>query len=434
MHGIESPPVTAPAALSSPPVEDRRARVRAVLERRKLRPDVSAAQATASWEQDRFVARARALFFARLMFMTLGGLILAVPEWTAWFGLEGPFAVAGYVTMLMYSVANFLVVDHARAGRVVTYVTLCLDLLFMVFVIVKPQSGGGLQSPLLATQLLYTTLFAILFPKPLAILPPLLILPITTQLDLILLRPVRAVDLLTVLWYSGLNVIIVYVLVYLNERETSAHREVVSLQDDLKNLAVIEERSRLAREIHDGLGASLSALIIQSEYLLQLTNEPQLRHEIGELKGTAEESIEELRRALQMMREDFELDRGLADYLKTFRERTQLEVDFESRGTPVHLPPDTQLALFRILQECLSNAAKHAQASRITVQLAYSVERVDLSVRDDGRGFSTAGTRHGHYGLRNMHERAVKLGGQLILESAPGAGTHLHLSIPVAAG
>ena len=134
-----------------------------------------------------------------------------------------------------------------------------------------------------------------------------------------------------------------------------------------------------------------------------------------------------------MMREDFELDRGLADYLKNFRERTQLEVDFESRGTPVHLPPDTQLALFRILQECLSNAAKHAQATRITVQLAYSLERVDLSVRDDGQGFSTTGTRHGHYGLRNMHERAVKLGGELILDSAPGAGTHLHLSIPVTA-
>jgi hypothetical protein len=76
--------------------------------------------------------------------------------------------------MLLYGVANYLVIDHPRAGRYVTYVTLCFDLLFMVFVVVKPQSGGGLQSPLLATQLLFTTLFVILFPRPLAILPPLL--------------------------------------------------------------------------------------------------------------------------------------------------------------------------------------------------------------------------------------------------------------------
>lgn len=428
---VHSPTVSSsPATLPDLPASDRAERVREVLERRKLKSDVTAAQATASWEQDRFVARARALFVARLMFLSLGLLIFAVPEWSLYFGLHGPVGIATYVTMLIYSVANLLVIDHPRAGRWVTYVTLCLDLVVLVVLVVKPEQGGGLQSPLLATQLLFTTLFAVLFPKPLAILPPLLMLPVTTQLDLLLLRDVRAVDLLTVLWYSGLNIIIVYVLVYMNQRETAAHREVVALQDDLKDLAVVEERSRLSREIHDGLGASLSALIIQSEYLLQFAQDDALRGEILELKGTAEESMEELRRALQMMREDFELARGLSDHLRNFRERTQLDVTFESHGTPYPLPPDTQLAVFRILQECLANAAKHAAAQRIQVRMAYAPGRVDLSVSDDGRGFATENTRHGHYGLRNMHERAVKLGADLILDSAPGKGTRIHLSIP----
>jgi two-component system, NarL family, sensor histidine kinase DegS len=412
------------------PANDLRAKVRAVLQRRKLTDSVSAEQAAASWEQDRFVARARALFYARMMFLTLGLLILAVPTWSGYFGLTGPLAFAGYFAMLLYSVANFLVIDHPKAGRWVTYLTLCLDLITAVVLIVKPQVGGGLQSPLLATQLLFTTLFAILYPKPLAILPPLLALPVTTRLDLLLNRSVTAIELLTLLWYSALNFIIVYVVVYLNEREATAHREVVELQGDLKELAIVEERNRMAREIHDGLGASLSSMIIQSEYILGLAKDGPLRGEIEELKATAEESIEELRRNLRMMREDFELAQGLEDYAKTFRDRTQLDIRFERSGAPRKLSPDAQLALFRILQEGLSNAAKHAQAKVVQVKLDFAESRVHLTVRDDGKGFDPKKTPRGHYGLLNMRERAMKLGGEIIVDSTPGAGAMVSFSLP----
>jgi signal transduction histidine kinase len=412
------------------PANDLRARVRLVLERRKLTDSVSAEQAAVSWEQDRFVARARALFYARMMFLTLGLLILAVPAWSFYFGLDGPLAFVGYFAMLLYSVANFLVIDHPKAGRWVTYLTLCLDLVIMVVMVVKP-AGGGLANPLLATQLLFTTLFAILYPKPLAILPPLLALPVTTRLDLLLDRTITAIDLLTLIWYSALNFIIVYVVVYLNEREAAAHREVVSLQGDLKELAVVEERNRLAREIHDGLGASLSSMIIQSEYILGMASKDEsLRAEISELKATAEESIEELRRNLRMMREDFELSQGLEDYAKTFAERTQMDVRFARSGMQRKLSPDAQLALFRILQECLSNAAKHAQARQVQVRLEYADAHVHLVVKDDGKGFDPKKTPRGHYGLLNMRERAMKLGGELHVDSAPGAGAQISFSLP----
>jgi signal transduction histidine kinase len=414
------------------PDSHRRARVRAVLERRKLTDSVSAEQATASWEQDRFVARARALFYARLMFLTLGLAILAVPRWSFYFGLQGTLAFAGYFTMLLYSVANFMVIDHPKAGRWVTYVTLCLDLAIMVVLLVKPQLGGGTQSPLLATQLVFTTLFAILYPKPLAVLPPLLALLVTIRLDLLLDRNnFTAIEVLTVLWYCALNFIIIYVLVYLNEREAAAHREVVELQGDLKELAVVEERNRIAREIHDGLGASLSSMIIQAEYILGMAKEDSsLRSEITELKATAEESIEELRRNLQMMREDFELTQGLEDYVKTFSQRTQVDIRFERSGLPRKLTPDAQLALFRILQECLSNTVKHAEARTVQVKLDYDLDRVHLFVRDDGKGFDPKSKPRGHYGLLNMRERAMKLGGELIVDSAPGTGTRVSFSLP----
>ena len=412
--------------------QDRRARVQAILDKRQLNPNASPEQTSRSWEQERFIARARALFSARMMFLTLGLLILAHRGWTEYFGLQGPLPFVGYFAMLLYSVANYMVIDHKKAGPYVTYITLCFDLAIMVVLIAKPVTGGGLQSPLLATQLLFTTLFAILFPRPLAILPPLLALPITTRLDQLLNRSPSAVELLTLIWYSALNFIIIYVIVYLNEREITAHREVVNLQGELKDLAVVEERNRLAREIHDGLGASLSSLIIQSEYLMQLAKDEKLLEEIGELKASAEESIEELRRSLRMMREDFDLAIALDDYVNSFRDRTQLEVTFEKHGSTRKLSSDRQLALFRVLQETLSNAAKHASATRIDVKLWFEVDRAQLTVKDNGKGFQVeTEARSGHYGLLNMRERAKKAGGEVVVDSSLGQGTQVSFWVPI---
>ena len=385
------------------------------------------------WSQSRFIARARALFFARLMFLALGLLILSVPHWSTYFGLGGLFAVAGYLTMLMYSVANYWVIEHPQAGPIVTYVTLCLDLLLMVFLILKPYLGGGLQSPLLATFLLYTMLFAILFPKPLAILPPLMALPLTTRLDILLHQSVTAVEVLTVIWYMGLNLIIVYVIVYLNEREEAAHRQVVELQNNLKERAVNEERGRLSRDIHDGLGASLSSLIIQSEYLLKLASDAdddRMAGELRELKASAEEAIEELRRSLTMMRTDFDLFEALEEYIRNLSDRTQLPIHLKSTGTQQKLSYDTQMTLFRVLQESLSNSAKHAKATDVSVRLDVDASQVVLSVEDNGVGFDPSRVAAGHYGLINMRERARKSDGTVAIESLVPKGTRILLTLP----
>jgi signal transduction histidine kinase len=383
----------------------------------------------AEWRQQRFVARARALFYARMMFLTFGLLILGVPAWAHHFGLRGPWPVAGYLGMLLYSVANDRLIQRPKVGRLLTYLTLCLDLAVVIFLLARPQVGG-LSSPFLATQLLFTTLFAILFPKPVALIPPLLVLLITEKLDLLFNRSVAAVELLTVFWYLALNIIIVYVLVYLNEREEAAHREVVRLQSEVQHLAVAEERNRLARDIHDGLGASLSSVILQAEYLLQLPQDSSLRDEISELKASAEESMEELRRSLRMMKDDFQLSSGLEDYLRSFRERAQLEVEFEKVGKEAPPPPEAQLALFRMLQEALSNVAKHAQARKVRVRLAFGARAVELAVSDDGKGFEPSEPRADHYGLDNIRERAMKFGGEVSIESAQGRGTRLLITLP----
>lgn len=391
-------------------------------------PPLREVDPNASWQNDKFVTRARALFYTRLAFLTLGLGVLAVPAWSQTFHIEGPLGFLIYLGMLSYSIANLLVVEHAMVGRIATFVTLCLDLLVMVYL---AAASGGLHSPLLATELVFTTLFVILFPKPLAIVPPLLTLPVVAKIDQLLgNRDVAVLELLILLWYSAMNIIVVYVIVYLNEREDSAHREVVALHKDLRDLAVVEERNRLAREIHDGLGASLSSLIIQSEYLEQLAPDEKLKAEIRELKSAAEESIDELRRSLKMMRQDFDLIQGLADYCKTQGDRLKLEVRFAQDGVESALGSDTQLTLFRILQESLTNAAKHAEAHLVDVKLSFDVEGVLLKIADDGKGFDPSDRPRGHYGLLNMRERATKLDGKFEIESAPGKGCRIALLIP----
>jgi len=404
-------------------VADRWAAARALLDARDRDADPNA-----RWAHEKFVTRARALFYTRLAFLTIGLGVLAVPAWSRAFQTGGPWGYLVYFAMFSYSVANVMVVEHPLVGRIATFVTLCFDLLVLVYL---STASGGLHSPLLATELLFTTLFAMLFPKPLAIVPPLLTLPVVAKIDQLLgNREVALVELLILLWYAAMNFIVVYVVVYLNEREENAHREVVALHQDLRELAVTDERNRLAREIHDGLGASLSSLIIQTEYIEQLCGDPELKKELGELKETAEDSIDELRRSLQMMRADFDLVQSLGEYCKLCGERFKLEVRFACEGGEHPLGPEGQLTLFRILQESVTNAAKHASAHTVDVKLCFEARVVLLSVRDDGKGFDTAHTPKGHYGLLNMRERAGKVDGRIDLESAPGHGTLVALTLP----
>src|SRR4051794_15048466 len=117
---------------------------------------------------------------------------------------------------------------------------------------------------------------------------------------------------------------------------------------------------------------------------MQLTLDASVRGEIAELKGTAEDAIEELRRSLRMMRDDFELSRGLEEYVRTFKDRTPLlKVKFSKVGATSKLSQETQLTLFRVLQECLTNAARHAHAQNVDVELAFGADHVVLSVKDD---------------------------------------------------
>ncbi len=266
-------------------------------------------------------------------------------------------------------------------------------------------------------------------------------------------HPVSRIDVLLLLWYSAIDCILVYMMVYLSERDRRKHRELRRLGAALSEMAVVEERNRMAREIHDGLGGVLSSVVIQSEYLLNMIDGsevrsrlsgtqdarlaviPTIRKELTDLHEAAEESMDELRRSLRMMQEDFELVAALADYCKAAAGRHRLDVRFTRAGRERSVRPEAALAIFRVLQESLTNAAKHCgKGTVVEVTLTFSPGLAEIAVQDRGPGFElpkdpSRPARGGHYGLANMRERANKVSGRLRIESAPGRGTRIELTV-----
>lgn len=382
--------------------------------------------------KERFVTRATAVFYARGAFLLLGLGILLAPSWRKAFVIEGAMPWIVLVGGAGWMFACQAYAAHPVQGRRVMFVSLVLDLTVLLVLVAR---SGGLESPAIPAQLLFTIFFALLFPNPIAILPPLLLLPaaiVVGQLDLFpgAVRPPLSSQILHLAWMAALNGIAVYVMVYLTSREEKQNREILELEQSLGKMALVEERNRLARDIHDGLGASLSGVIIQAEYLMTLTKKDEdLRGEVKELKTGAEEAIDEVRRAVSMWRDDFLLVPQVENMCTTYTSRHKLPIELTVEGKAFECAEEQELTVFRILQECLTNIAKHAQPTKVVVKVTFAPERISLDIIDDGKGFDITKTPKNHYGLINMKERARKANGEVSIDSTPGKGTTVKLSI-----
>ena len=211
------------------------------------------------------------------------------------------------------------------------------------------------------------------------------------------------------------------------------------LYDRSARLGAVEERNRLAREIHDTLAQGLTATGLQLE-----SAEALLDHGAG-----AERAREPLRRALSLTRSNLDearrsvLDlraaplegRSLPEALKTLVDRWEAETGVATRFKAINgsrpLPPRVEVALYRICQEALTNAARHARASRVTVRLASTPDQVRLVVQDDGRGFDPSGVQDDRHGVVGMRERAATIGGFLGVESSSNEGTRVEVEVPL---
>jgi signal transduction histidine kinase len=199
-----------------------------------------------------------------------------------------------------------------------------------------------------------------------------------------------------------------------------------------------QERARIAREIHDDLGGNLTAIKMALAMLAaRLPDDAALRDKANYLDDLVDRTIEAVHRISLDLRPGT-LDLGLVAALewqaREFEKQMGIACVFRSADKEIDLDPDQAAALFRIFQEALTNIAKHAGATRVTVSLRRQRQHLTLSICDNGRGITPADRlKPQSFGLRGMSERARALGGTLSLSQAPGGGTMVVVKIRLAA-
>ncbi len=206
-------------------------------------------------------------------------------------------------------------------------------------------------------------------------------------------------------------------------------------------IGAIEERNRLAREIHDTLAQGLTAIALQLETadaLLDSGKSPERVHQaVMQALYLTRTNLEEARRSVMDLRaaplEDRPLDEALKALVDEWASRRKVVVNFGVVGAGRMLPVRVEVGLYRILQEALTNIGRHAQAHHVNVQLVVMPEQVQLMINDDGRGFDPDQAAPNRFGLIGMNERVKLLSGKLQVSSSPGAGTELEISVPLEA-
>jgi PAS domain S-box-containing protein len=199
-----------------------------------------------------------------------------------------------------------------------------------------------------------------------------------------------------------------------------------------QELAVLEERQRLARNLHDAVNQSLFSAGLIAEVLPRLweRDQDEARRSLEDLRRLTRGAMAEMRALLAELRPSTLTDSDLGELLRllgnALEGRTSLPVIINVSGE-ITLPAEVQIAFYRVCQESLNNVAKHAEARKVELDLKQVGDLIELRIRDDGRGFNTKQTFSGHYGLGMMNERAEAVGALLTVTSQPGQGTELTL-------
>jgi two-component system sensor histidine kinase UhpB len=193
-----------------------------------------------------------------------------------------------------------------------------------------------------------------------------------------------------------------------------------------------EERARVARDLHDEVNQSLTGLLLRLEAVRE-SAPPELEAELAETKALANQAMRELLSLARQLRPTALDDLGLAAAVAGQVEqlgRGEIDAEFSADGGFSDLSDDAQLVVYRVAQEALSNAARHSGAATVAVELRrHDSDGVELEVSDDGRGFAFDESEGG-LGIAGMRERALLIGGELMIESRPGRGTTVRLVVP----
>lgn len=198
-----------------------------------------------------------------------------------------------------------------------------------------------------------------------------------------------------------------------------------------------EERKRLSRELHDGIGQSIFSVLLGLEYIVPQVKNDEAKQHVENLRKTTKQTLEEIRHMAVELRpsalDDLGLIAALKSYIKTFGDTFGIQVNFEYTGNRDRLSSNTETALYRISQEALTNVAKYADSDRVDLAILKYDNDVILKITDFGKGFSIDDVRRKEkgVGLYGMEERASMLGGTFHITSQIDQGTEIEVRIPI---
>jgi signal transduction histidine kinase len=336
------------------------------------------------------------------------------------------FSIVGAYTL--YKVTRPL---HPYGRNTFTYADFAFDVALCASLVLNT---GGLHSPFLFYSLCPILTSALFFPRkvtfPVAIMPALslgvspLLYPNSPSLGLYPLG--LSVGLLAAI------VIISFLIAWL------PYMININASQTIRRQAILSERSRLSREIHDGVAQSLGIVHLKAELLRQTIASGKISQalsQVTEVNGLIEEAQQEVRVALDELRVSADSKRGfvstLARYTTEFTQTCGIRCELRVNDGKVILPLPAEVELLRIAREALSNVRKHAAASTVEVSFESERDGVEMAIKDNGSGFDTMGSFSGH-GLSVMQERALSVGGELAIATAPGRGTEVKVRLPVA--
>ncbi|HEY7390578.1 MAG TPA: sensor histidine kinase [Bryobacteraceae bacterium] len=229
-------------------------------------------------------------------------------------------------------------------------------------------------------------------------------------------------------------------IVQLERQTRNRYVELARSKDELQRLssslvdAQETERRSISRELHDEIGQSLGALLVDISWLTSSlgSDRPEARSELERMKALAERTLSGVRDMALLLRPSMLDDLGLIAALewqaREVSRRSQMQVAVESEGVPEDLPDDVRVCIYRLVQEALNNSVRHSGANTAKVTVAQAAAGIEVRVADNGRGFVPARTRG--LGILGMEERVKRLGGNFSVESKPGRGTTVHAVLP----
>jgi len=337
-------------------------------------------------------------------------------------------------TLGIYTVLRVFSPLSWRERSLMTYLILIGDFLLCIVLVIYT---GGLNSAFLLYSLTPIMTAALLFEERVS-------LSLAAIASIVLSVTHLALSQFTERWTwimqgHNLTLLVVYTL-FCFVAAVVPYRINLNIRRRIEREAIIEERRRIAREIHDGVAQSLGYLNMKTKLVSDFVssqNTVKALTELNDIQKVVQDTYDDIRESIDQLSAEIRnlpIISALGNYIREFGDNNGIKVQFDYTKPFPHLSPVAELQLLRIAQESLTNVRRHALATEVEVKLESTKEAVEMIVKDNGQGFSLSDLEEsppGYHGLNIIKERAETLGGNLNISTAPGEGTALMVSLPL---